>query len=47
MRNILLVSLIVVGVGYMFVILSNKYDSIKAISEKNNQQTQQTQQKTK
>jgi len=41
MKNILLISFIAVAIVYMFVILFDKYNSIKAISVKNNKTIQQ------
>ena len=40
MKNILIITMIVFAMGYMFVVLSDKYESIKATNETINQ-TQQ------
>ena len=36
MRNIVIIGVIVVSIGYMFSILFTKYETIKATSNKNN-----------
>ena len=43
MKNILIIIMIIFAMGYMFVVLSDKYESIKSTNET----IKQTQQKTK
>jgi len=38
MRNILIIGFMVVSLGYMFVVMSDKYDNIKATKNKTEQQ---------
>jgi hypothetical protein len=33
MRNILIITMVVFAMGYMFVVLSDKYESIKSTNE--------------
>ena len=43
MKNIFIIIMIIFAMGYMFVVLSDKYESIKSTNET----IKQTQQKTK
>jgi len=38
MRNIFIIGLVVVAVGYMFVVMTDKYESIKATNTQIEQQ---------
>ncbi len=38
MRNIFIIGAVVVAIGYMFVVMSNKYESIKATNTQIEQQ---------
>ncbi len=38
MKNIFIIAMVVVAIGYMFVVMSDKYDTIKATKNKTEQQ---------
>ena len=38
MRNVFIIGIVVVSVGYIFVVLSNKYETIKATNTQIEQQ---------
>jgi len=38
MKNIFIIAMVVVAIGYMFVVMSDKYDNIKAAKNKTEQQ---------
>lgn len=38
MKNILIIAMVVFAVGYMFIVMSGKYDSIKAVNDQKAQQ---------
>jgi len=38
MKNIFIIGMVVVAIGYMFVVMSDKYDNIKAAKNKTEQQ---------
>ena len=42
MRNIFIILIIVVSIGYMFNILINKYERIKETNNQNNKVTEKT-----
>lgn len=48
MRNIMFIIFVVIGIGYMFVLLGDKYDRMKETNNQINKTQQQTNQaKTK
>ena len=38
MKNIFVIAIVIVAIGYMFVVMSDKYDNIKAAKNKTEQQ---------